>query len=786
MFKAAVAAVVEGGVPLQAGDNPKEAFPADTKFRVVANARLGSLIKMGNEWVNCGWFEPLNAAAQQFHGAHVDENDGAEDHLNYAPLPRQVVARMLHQKFFRHNAWTLGNGAGLSRSEQFNAAWAAAVGDAYKSTPSKPRNFKKLGDEPAGRYRWDVKRTKLMLPANPRVPACMPLRNQRSHLLDILKILRDKMSVPDVPAGVVANPFLSEASIASLAPENNDEVDIAFLEANDLLTNPDIQRTATFRQVNRRTTEYTFRFTTQPAAPAGRARRARRRKFEKELVEGRVLQQREAFAGGDAMPTESGMAWPARGADGRYQERERWNVQNGEDSEALEDPKKLRVDSAAEFDARAANLAPGVLEAMNVTGKTEAAIQNAALKQGVVLVPWSWVLANVDAHAMDAMQLCGGVPRVAALGVRVVHDAGVKLGNTKLKPPTPTRVWVGVHDSITDVLRGAAQAERTNDTTVLLHVPVAGGGVFTHADKAALFRARLEYVHDKWPEVTTVNVEGGEEAVMQTVLGKQSKVFAMIEYDAMVKNRWITFSTGMTPQQAVQLFDPEADEFRSTRSIWAAVDVAKLGPNNAPAAALLAVLCAGPRAAKRVQVNPAAPTDVNPYAATAAAAAAAAANDDDDDLSQALDIESFCKSPDAPEFTGQLLMLLVMLRNRGEPYERVDVKVVREFSGAKPQRNSPPAMHVAALYHAVFKFQRAFNDTAAEVARWRGVITDIAHETNEDVNDALADWDVMRGVFFQPAYVRADDDDAEGYLMTRPYPSLSDIRSILSRVLFNI
>lgn len=171
---------------------------------------------------------------------------------------------------------------------------------------------------------------------------------------------------------------------------------------------------------------------------------------------------------------------------------------------------------------------------------------------------------------------------------------------------------------------------------------------------------------------------------------------------------------------------------------------------------VMGVLCSHTHAHRPMRINPDAPAHLNPYAA----AAAAAAGEDDDDDARCMHITCFQKRQDAPDFTGQLLLLWALLK---QDASCVCIHIARSSQGA-------PSMQVAAMLHSVFKFQRAFDMPDDAVAAWRA----------QEQPGTLHDWEVLRNVFFQPVY---EPDASDDYLMVRPYPTLAHIKSILGRTL---
>ena len=399
-FSAAVHEAVKKMPALRAGDNPAEAFPANEKFRVMANARIGSLVQMDNAWVNCGWFgAPGNAA---FHGA-IEQVDNLEDHLRYAPLPRQVVVSMLSSEFFEYGQWTLANGGNdLVNSERFKQAWARAVNYAYGSTPAKPSRFKQLTLAPAqdpaapapaqtARFRWNIQRTQLLPPQVARLPACTSEKNQRRHILELLKQLHTVAVEDEDLDEDTKNPFFSENARVQLEKDNVDHMDVAFIELSDRMTNPDVQREVTYNRVDADTEEYVIRFTRahveeeavvpvveEAVVPVAR-RYPLRDRVQRILAGGQEPELLKEDSGdsvfGWRMPTETGVVLaPEQELD------------------------KLVRDACAVFRAQLPQLPVTLQENISGTNTLQCALHAAALMRGVVLVDWNWV----STHVMEA------------------------------------------------------------------------------------------------------------------------------------------------------------------------------------------------------------------------------------------------------------------------------------------------------------------------------------------------------------------------------------------------
>ena len=220
---------------LEGGDNPNEAFAKGQKFRVVGTGRIGSAVKMGNKWINCGWYAPVNAPARRYHGDALQRRgQNAEAHLDFAPLPRQLAAEAFAAAFYRQNGgWQVpAGGRDLNANARFKTQWKSVVEKAYKSTNTAPRGFEQctLGDKESGRFRWDVKRTFLSTArAEPDTPAAV---RDKLHLLGILAMLYERTTV--VKAGVSYNPFFDEDAAIELVKEDEQDMSVVGITLRDV------------------------------------------------------------------------------------------------------------------------------------------------------------------------------------------------------------------------------------------------------------------------------------------------------------------------------------------------------------------------------------------------------------------------------------------------------------------------------------------------------------------------------------------------------------------------
>ena len=234
---------LEGGADfeLAGGDNPNEAFPKGHKFRVVGSGRIGSAVKVGNKWINCGWFAPVKPLARRYHGAQLQRGPNEEAHLKFAPLPRQLAAEAFAAAFYRQNGgWQApAGGRDLNANARFKKQWESVAEAAYGSTNTPPRGFEQCtqGDRESGRFRWDVKRTFLSAAqGEPETPAAV---RDRLHLLSILAMLYERTTV--VKNGESYNPFFAEDAAAELTKDDEKDMVVAFIN----LREEDVGKTVT-------------------------------------------------------------------------------------------------------------------------------------------------------------------------------------------------------------------------------------------------------------------------------------------------------------------------------------------------------------------------------------------------------------------------------------------------------------------------------------------------------------------------------------------------------------